>query len=295
MSDVYYDLHMEGDEPEEKSGLSKVLSIVYKTVSVLLVLTVFFLLFYRMWEMKEPSGTGSYIWTAATQQAQKDLAGKTTTVSKAYAGGDYSYEYESLHTVTLTQKTGEGEDEDYERFVVPKSEYYGTQGFEIYTQELVSYRSENDEGESEVVERSPYYSLKGSPVEGALSVSHLYYVPSAKQVQLTFRYKNDVTEKLESTLWQDTGLPFDFVLTDDVNDYGTFSYKTFKKGVYRYITMVFEGVDLSSVQQLNLELGYVNLKNESVTLNMCVYDSNLPVEPVQVKSGEVMTLPQKAQ
>ena len=53
MSDIYYDTYNEGEAPEEeKSKLSKILSLIWKTVSVLLVCTVFFLIFYRIFEMK---------------------------------------------------------------------------------------------------------------------------------------------------------------------------------------------------------------------------------------------------
>lgn len=293
MSDVYYDMHMDSNgSDEEQSKFVKVLSIIGKSVVVTVILLIAFILFYRMWEMKEPMGSGKYIWTDATAKAYTALSNQKTAVSSKYSGSKYVYEYESHNTVTLTVK-GEDEEnkEDYQMITIPSSEYYGTVGFEIFTQNPVSYKTKGEDGKEEVVERSPYYEGRG-PVEGALMVSHLYLVPGAKQVQLTFRYKNDVTEKLQSSLLPDTGLPFVFTLTDDVNDYETFSYKTYKKGVYRYVTMVFEDVDLSKVSTLTLEMDYYTAEDVE-TLSMCVYDNYIPAERVKFTPSEPEKLPFK--
>ena len=294
MSDIYYDLHMEGDEPEEKSGLAKVLSIIGKSVTVTVIALIFFILFYRMWEMKEPLGTGKYVWTEASLSAYEELKNVKTTVSSKYPENKFSYEYESHSTVTITQKgANEDDKENYERITLPSSEYYSAIGFEIFTQRPTSYRVENEEGEEELVNRSEYFEVKDHPVERALRVTHLYLVPAAKQVQLTFRYKSDIYEKLDSEPFA-SGLPFEFCLTDDSNDYQSFSYKTFKKGVYRYVTMVFEGVDLKNVTLLTLEMSYINNQNETETLSMCVYDVELPVSRVTASPAkEPVKLPQK--
>ena len=294
MSDVYYDMHMDSNgNDEERSGIVKVLSIVGKTVVISVILLIAFILFYRMWEMREPIGSGKYVWTEATYTAYQQMANIKTAVSSKYKGSKYVYEYESHNTVTLTQK-GEDENkkEDYEIITIPSADYYATIGFEIFTQSPVSYKVTGEDGKEEVVERSPYYEGKG-PVEGALMVNHLYLVPAAKQVQLTFRYKSDVTKKLDSLLLPDTALPFVFNLTDDQNDYGTFSYKTYKKGVYRYVTMVFEGVDLSKVNTLTLEMTYYTTDDKVGTLSMCVYDSYIPVERVKFSVSSPTTLPYK--
>ncbi len=285
MSDIYYDLHMEGDEPEEKSTLSKVLSIIGKTVSVTVIALIVFMLVYRMWEMKEPAGTGKYIWTPATFSAYEELKGTSTTVSSKYPEDQFSYEYESHNTVTVTKKGEDEEDkENYQRITLPSKEYYSKIGFEIFTQRLVSYRVEDEEGEEQIVNRSEYFEVKDHPVERALRVTHVYLVPAAKQVQLTFRYKSDIYEKLSSQPFS-SGLPFDFTLTDDSKDYTAFSYKTFKKGVYRYVTMVFEGVDLSNAALLTLEMDYYDTEGKQ-NLTMCVYDAELPVERVKVSPAK---------
>ncbi|MBP3321411.1 MAG: hypothetical protein J6M12_03570 [Clostridia bacterium] len=285
MSDIYYDLHMEGDEPEEKSTLSKVLSIIGKTVSVTVIALIVFMLVYRMWEMKEPAGTGKYIWTAATDSAYEELKGTSTTVSSKYPEDQFSYEYESHNTVTVTKKGEDEEDkENYQRITLPSKEYYSKIGFEIFTQRLVSYRVEDAEGEEQIVNRSEYFEVKDHPVKRALRVTHVYLVPAAKQVQLTFRYKSDIYEKLNSQPFS-SGLPFDFTLTDDSKDYTAFSYKTFKKGVYRYVTMVFEGVDLSNAALLTLEMDYYDTEGKQ-NLTMCVYDAELPVERVKVSPAK---------
>ena len=293
MNDVYYDMHMDSNgSDEEQSKLVKVLSIIGKSAVICVILLILFILFYRMWEMKEPMGSGKYIFTDASHEACERLSGVKTTVSQKYSGSKYVYEYESHNTVTLTMKgEDESKKEDYEIITIPASDYYSTIGFEVFTQRPVSYKVKNEDGKEEVVERSPYYEGRG-PVEGALMVNHVYLVPAAKQVQLTFRYKSDVTKKLESSLLPDTGLPFAFTLTDDNNDYTSFRYKTYKKGVYRYVTMVFEGVDLSKVNTLTLEMDYYTAE-EKETLSMCIYDSYLPVTRVNYKVSDPVTLPQR--
>ena len=285
MSDIYYDLHMEGDGPEERSTLSKVLSIIGKTVTATVVALILFILFYRMWEMKEPGGTGDYLWTAATDSAYEELKGTSTTVSSKYPEDQFSYEYESHNTVTVTKKGQDEEgNESYQLITLPSKEYYSKIGFEIFTQRLVSYRVEDEEGKEEIVNRSEYFEVKDHPVERALRVTHVYLVPVAKQVQLPFRYNSDIYEKLSSEPFS-SGLPFDFTLTDDTKDYTAFSYKTFKKGVYRYVTMVFEGVDLSNAALLTLEMDYYDADGKQ-NLNMCIYDAELPVERVKVSPAK---------
>jgi hypothetical protein len=198
MSDIYYDLHMEGDGPEERSTLSKVLSIIGKTVTATVVALIFFILFYRMWEMKEPGGTGDYLWTAATDSAYEELKGTSTTVSSKYPEDQFSYEYESHNTVTVTKKGQDEEgNESYQRITLPSKEYYSKIGFEIFTQRLVSYRVEDEEGKEEIVNRSEYFEVKDHPVERALRVTHVYLVPAAKQVQLTFRYNNSTLKHVK--------------------------------------------------------------------------------------------------
>ena len=104
MSDIYYDTYNEGEAPEEeKSKLSKILSLIWKTVSVLLVCTVFFLIFYRIFEMKEPRGMGELIFSEKTL-ALLNEQGSDRKVSAEYSGGNYVFEKETLTTVTLTKK-----------------------------------------------------------------------------------------------------------------------------------------------------------------------------------------------
>ena len=111
--------------------------------------------------------------------------------------------------------------------------------------------------------------------------------------QVTFRYRSDVLSKLSAVAGAD-GSPFIYALEDDAgNLYPAYSFKTAKRGTYRYITMIFEEVDLSSVKKLDLIAEYLTEKGEYKDLSLYVYDSSLPlpVKEVSVKAGEPANLP----
>lgn len=275
MSDIYYDTYNEGEAPEEeKSKLSKILSLIWKTVSVLLVCTVFFLIFYRIFEMQEPRGIGELIFSEKTL-ALLNEQGSDQKVTAEYSGGNYVFEKETLTTVTLTKKSENGE-EDYETVEVPVSEYYESSGFVVFEAGTGFYAVVDEEGKESIIKRTGYYEVKDSPVEGALHVSHIYLIPSAKQVQVTFRYKSDSLEKLNGQV-NLNGEEFTYTLRDDrSNTYGDYSYRTAKKGVYRYITMVFDKVELSSVKELFLDVGYLTEDGKEESLAVALYDDNLP-------------------
>ena len=118
-------------------------------------------------------------------------------------------------------------------------------------------------------------------------------MPAAGQVQLTFRYKSDTLEKLGGKTGMD-GSVFVYTLKDAAGtDYRSYRYKTAGRGVYRYITMVFEDVDLSAVTQLDLVFEYRTEKGSVESLSVNVYDARLPipVNEITVKKGSVQTLP----
>lgn len=283
MSDIYYDTYMEGDAPtEEKSKAAKVVKLIFKTAGILLVAAVFFILFYRIWEMKEPSGTGKFLFTENILRAY-DASGKTE-INPLYAKDPYVYEYESLVSVTLTKK-GDTK-EDYQTVTVPVSEYYSSRGFDVFTANTGSYTVTDEDGKPQTVSCSGYYDVKGSAVEGALAVSHVYLVPFADTVELTFRYKSDFLEKLKGHT-DEEGRIFTLTLSDnDDNVYTDYSFKTAEKGVYRYITMVFENVGLSSVSKLWLDVHYLDENYEKASLSVPLYDDGLALPLLKEEETE---------
>ena len=87
--------------------------------------------------------------------------------------------------------------------------------------------------------------------DGKFAASHVYYIPSEKQLQVTVRYNNSTIK----TLMKDYSLsaepefePFVFTLTDGMgNTYTEYKYISGKKNMYNYRRLVFDGVDLDSL------------------------------------------------
>ncbi|MBR5322691.1 MAG: hypothetical protein IKU48_04015 [Clostridia bacterium] len=87
--------------------------------------------------------------------------------------------------------------------------------------------------------------------DGKFAVSHVYYIPSEKQVQVTVRYNNSTIKKLvqEYSLSEEPAFePFIFTLTDGLgNTYTEYKYISGKRNMYNYRKLVFDGVDFSSL------------------------------------------------
>lgn len=290
--DLYYDTYNEGEAPEEESRGARIGKIVLRAAAVTLILGMLFFLFYRMWEMRTPRSVGDYIWTESAAQIYDELKNSEKKVRAEYAGSDYSFEKEDLTTVTLTKK---GATPDaYETVILPAAEYYeNTALFRVFTPNTGSYTDTDKDGNPVTVTRTGYYDVAGSPIEGAIRLSNCYLVPAAKQVQLTFRYKTDTLEKLGGKTGMD-GSVFVYTLKDAAGvSYRSYRYKTAQRGVYRYLTMVFEEVELSSVSQLDLVFEYRTEKDTIESLSVNVYDARLPipVNEIAVKKSDAQTLP----
>ena len=291
MSDIYYDTYNEGEAPqEEKSKASKVAGIVWRTVVIVAVLAVFFIIFYRIFEMREPSGTGDFIFTAESLKLYDEM-GTESVVKGEYGRDRYAFEKESLTSVTLTKKGQSAE--EYETVTLPAGDYYEKTGFRVFEANIGSYTVRDEEAnKTTTVTVTGFYDKKGSPVEGALSASHIYLIPAAKQVQLTFRYKSDSLGKLEGRKGAD-GSVFTYRLRDDKGkEYGSYSYKTDEWGTYRYVTMVFDGAELSNVETLTLDVHYLDKELNDAVLSIALYDSGipLPMKAYEVKRGEIEEL-----
>lgn len=282
-NDLYYDTHMDdGTSEREPSRAGRIVSIVLKTAGAVLIAAILFILIYRMVEMREPSGTGALIFTEKTAQAYKEAA--DAKVSEQYAdAGRYAYEKETLREVTLTEK-GKTK-EDYRTVVLPSGEYYETVGRQIYEANTGAY-TDTVNGTVETVKVTGYYEVKNSPVEGAMRANHVYLLPFADQVQLTFRYKSDALSKLGGKT-DGLGNEFTYRLFDDAGGvYDRYLFKTAERGVYRYITMVFDGVDLKTPGKLTLAVRYVGGDGKTEELDIVVYDEKVPLPLLVHDYGE---------
>jgi hypothetical protein len=85
--------------------------------------------------------------------------------------------------------------------------------------------------------------------DGTFSVSNLYLVPSADQVQFTVRYNNSTLKKLmkEYNLAdKPVGETFVYRLTDNLgNEYTEYEFITDSKNVYNYRRVVFDGIKMT--------------------------------------------------
>ncbi len=97
-----------------------------------------------------------------------------------------------------------------------------------------------------------YYKHKDNLTrDGKFAASHVYYIPSEKQVQVTVRYNNSTLKMLmeDYSLSAEPNFePFVFTLTDGMgNTYTEYKYISVKKNMYNYRRLVFDGVDLNSL------------------------------------------------
>ena len=290
MSDIYYETYNEGEAPEEEKGrASQIVRIILRTAGITVIVLVLGFILYRIFEMREPWGTGRFIYTKDTL-ALNNALGTQSVVKETYGRKEYAYEKESLKEVTLTKKGDKAE--NYETVLLPVSSYYEKTGFRVLEANTGGYYLTDENGKQTLIKVTGFYETAGSPVEGALRANHVYLVPCAKQVQLTFRYKSDSLAKLEGHT-DVSGNEFSYTLADDNGrTYGDYSYKTDNKGVYKYITMVFDGVELSDVGRLTLLISYLNDKNEKGELPIVLYDEALPLPltSADVEKSEPETL-----
>lgn len=289
MSDIYYDTYNEGEAPEEISTAERVTRLIIRTATITILVVIFGVLWYRMWEMREPAGVGKFLWTEEMLEKYESIADRETVVKEEYLADSFQFERENFTTVTVTKEAPKKE--DYETLTMKPEEYYSSIGFRVFTNVTGSYTTTDDEGAEEIVKCTGWYESVGSPVEHDLRVSDVYFVPSLNVVQLTFRYKEDCLEKLDGILWSD-GSDFQVYLEDDLgNTYTGYRYKKSERGVYRYITMVFEGVTFDGVGKMNLIAKYQTAE-ENGELQMYVYDNALPlsIEEVKVKKDSAAKL-----
>ncbi len=125
--------------------------------------------------------------------------------------------------VIWTDKTLEAYESDKENFV-------------IYTQEPQVFIDEHDEQ---------------TQTGFNLSVFHISYIPSAKQLQVTVRYNQSALPKLQEKYpdedWDSIDEPFVYsLLTESGERITGYTYKATKTNRYYFRYLVFDGVDLDA-------------------------------------------------
>ncbi|MBQ9468658.1 MAG: hypothetical protein IJU52_06600 [Clostridia bacterium] len=283
---IYYDTHMDDGGGNGSPGTSRILSVVLKTAGGVLIAAILFILIFRMIEMREPSGVGELIFTEKTFAAY-DAAPEASVRAPYNDPNLYAYERESLCEVTVTKK-GQTK-EDYEKLVLPAKDYYESRGNTVYEAGTGAYET-NENGKKNVVRVTGYYEVKDSPVEGAMRANHVYILPFARQVQLTFRYKSDALDRLGGQK-NELGEEFGYVLFDDCGrSYGDHLTRTARRGVYRYVTMVFGDVTLDDVGRLTLGVRYLDAAGKTAEIDVVVYDGQIPL-PLLISDASLPDAP----
>lgn len=284
--DIYYDMHMDDSgDYYEKSRFSKIMSLFFKSIVAIIVVTVFAILFYRMWSMQEPSMSKEFIANDITVAAAKKHSGDK--LSSEYSEDGWYVHHRTFDNVTLKNHKNSKE------VTIPADEY-GYDGFQVFSHTLANYYVKNEEkDEYEIVERSEYYSVKNAD-EGDIKISNAYFMPQAGQLEVTFRFNNDVINNLHRAYPMaaaEDGEKFVFVISDNHdNKYTEYCYKEGSRANYNYRRLLFSGIDFKNVSTLYLDIYYIN----DVTLSepyrsMVIYDNNLTLEDYDVEMPSNVT------
>lgn len=285
MSDVYYDLYLdtnEGDGGDGKSRFSQVVSFFFKSVFAIIAIGVIGILAYRIITMQEPGMTDDFLANNVTLSSMSDNAQSATN-------SDYDEYYVDFRTF-MGVKLVRRRDSDVQNLT---TEQYGYHGFQVFTQHLVNYYVLNEETqEYDTVERSEFYTAKNED-EGNFKISNQYFMPQSGQICITFRYNENAKKNLGSAYEgaEKEDSPFVLVISDNKgNEYGKYSYTEAKRANYYYQRMLFDGIDFSGVNTLYLDIYYKDDTGiEAPYRSMVIYDANLPLEEVKVKTPKTTT------
>ncbi len=277
-SDIYYDLHMEGEDEIPKTKAQKIAELFLKSVFWIILAGIMGILIWRMFSMREIAMADDFL---ANQ--------KTLDCISEHKNDKYSGDYDGKGVVFRTFTTLTVEDRSNEkRYEVSVSEY-GYDGFQVFTQHLSSYFLYNSEKEEyETILRSEY-SDKDSGDEGNLKVSNIYYMPQSDQLCLTFRYNANAEENLINNYPSASKLSRDeehfiYVLRDNKGKtYTSYSFIKGSRANYTYTRMLFDNVDFSDVSLFNLDIYYIGSEDFSSSYrSMIVYDANLTLEEKKI-------------
>lgn len=284
--DIYYDMHMDdGGDDYEKSKFSKIVSLFFKSVAAIIVIAVFAILFYRMWSMREPSMSEDFLANDITVSSSKEHSGDE--LSSEYSGDGWYVDFRTFDSVTLKNHKNSKE-------ITLSIDEYGYDGFQIFTHTLASYYLKNEEtGEYETVERSEYYLVQDDD-EGALKISNAYFMPQSGQLEVTFRFNNNVISNLYGSYplaARDEGELFVYVISDNQgNKYTEYCYTEGTRANYNYRRLLFSGIDFKNVSTLYLDIYYINDVDMSDPYrSMIIYDNNISLDEYETKVPSSVT------
>lgn len=242
---MYYDLYQEGELPKERSKAGKIVSAVFKTAGITLILAVYGILFYRIWGQSEPKMATEYLWTDTAIAAQAE-----GSVDAGDAGESFRIFTQTPKNYTLHN------DETGESTVVRRDEYYTT-----------------EEG-SEIDGNYKFSNFCYTPMAGQVQVSFRY-----NRAVLPYVRKDYGVETLP-----DYPFVF-ALMSADGTLYTDYRFTAGKRGLHTYRHLVFEGLPedgLGSLLYLNVYyIGKVDLQHSY--LSMVIYDEKLPLEEREEK------------
>ena len=286
-SDIYYDLHIEGEDEIPKTKRQKAVALFFKSVFWIILAVIMGIFFWRMYGMSEIGMSDDFLANEITLDSINE-----------HKNDQYLGDYDGKGIVFRTFRKVKIEDRSNNKtYEVPISEY-GYNGYQVFTQHLTSYFLYNSETqEYDTITRSEY-SDKDSGDEGNLKVSNIYYMPQSGQVCVTFRYNRNAENNLIANYPSAAGLDEDserflYVLSDNKGKtYTAYSFLKGERSSYTYRRLLFDGVDFSEVSQFNLDIYYINSDDfSSPYRSMVIYDENITLEeknislPSNVTSG----------
>ena len=120
--------------------------------------------------------------------------------------------------------------------------------------------------------------------DGKFSVRAVYYIPEAKQLQLTVCYNDSTLKELDEKYGPSWSL--EFLLTDD-RDHAYFGACTgsAEKGVYNYARFVYDMVELDDIKEIALT---VRLSGETEQYSaVALYHSDIPATPKKLTKADL--------
>lgn len=251
-------------EPKKKHGI---VFNIFKWAAILLVLGVYLILFFRMCIKEDPALAKTFLWTENSLAAYE-----TWQNGDKETRGDFAYTQENSYTV-YNEDTKESTTYRYDTFSCRENSYSGDGSAPENRKKYIHY--------------------------GQFHVSNPVYIPSAGEVQVTFRVNDEGLEELMTTYGL-TELPegelFAFALTDGVNYYTDYSFVADERFTYLYRRLTFSGVEFEDLYELELMIYYVG--DGTVELNnpyeyLTIYLADIPMQAYNMKDAKPMEVSNK--
>ena len=251
-------------EPKQKHGL---VFNIFKWVAILVVLGVYLMLFFRMCVKEDSALAKTFLWTENTLTAYEkwQKADKETR-------GEFAYTQENSYTVF---------DEDNRTSTT-------------YRYDTFSCRENAYSGDGSLPENSKKYIHYGQ-----FHVSNPVYIPSAGEVQVTFRVNDEGLEELMTTYGLKElpqGEIFAFALTDGKNYYTDYQFVADEKFTYLYRRLTFSGVEFKDLYELELLIYYVGDGTVELTNPyeyLTIYLADIPMQAYNMKDAKPIEVSKK--